>query len=133
MPYLNVKVCAPQSDETSARIAAALTELTAGILGKKPELTAVAVEYVAPKQWFIAGRPLSDIALRSFYFDIKVTEGTNTKGEKARYIAEVFSSMEAIIGQLAPESYIVIHEVRADSWGFQGQTQEYRYIRGKTL
>lgn len=52
-----------------------------------------------------------------------MTEGTNTKDEKALYVSRVFAAMEGILGPLAPASYIVIHEVRGDSWGFQGQTQ----------
>ena len=65
--------------------------------------------------------------------DIKVTEGTNTKDEKALYALRVFDGIEAIAGTLAPASYIVIHEVRADAWGYQGQTQEFRYVRGKAI
>ncbi|MFI5339785.1 MAG: hypothetical protein ACHQ7N_08100 [Candidatus Methylomirabilales bacterium] len=41
--------------------------------------------------------------------------------------------MEGIVGNLAPASYIVIHEVHADAWGYQGQTQEFRYINGKPI
>ena len=133
MPYLNVKLCTAPSQELSDKVAAVLTDLTAEILKKKRELTAVAVEYVLPMQWFIAGAALASQLQRSFYLDIKVTEGTNTKDEKALYVARVFSAIEAIVGSLAPASYIVIHDVRGDSWGYQGQTQEFRYVKGKSL
>jgi 4-oxalocrotonate tautomerase len=133
VPYLNCKLCAPASQEVSAKIASVLTDLTAEVLKKKRELTAVAVEYVAPEQWFIGGTSLAGQSLRSFYLDIKVTEGTNTKDEKALYVSRVFAAIEAIVGSVAPASYIVIHEVRADSWGYQGQTQEFRYVRRKAL
>lgn len=133
MPYLNCKLCVPPSQEVTAKIASVLTDLTAEVLKKKRELTAVAVEYVAPEQWYIGGTSLADQSLRSFYLDIKVTEGTNTKDEKALYVSRVFAAVEAIVGSVAPASYIVIHEVRADSWGYQGQTQEFRYVRRKVL
>ncbi len=133
MPILNVKICGNPSAEQSARIAAALTDLTADVLKKKRELTAVAVEHVSPAQWFIAGVSQASQSVGTFYLDIKVTEGTNTKDEKASYVNRVFAAMEGILGPLAPASYIVIHEVRGDSWGYQGQTQEYRYIKGKAL
>lgn len=133
MPILNVKLCAPHTPETSARIATALTDLTVEILRKKRELTAVTIEHMQPAAWFIGGSALSDTPARTFYLDIKVTEGTNTKDEKALYISRVFAAMEGIVGALAPASYIVIHEVRADAWGYQGQTQEFRYIQGKAL
>jgi 4-oxalocrotonate tautomerase len=45
----------------------------------------------------------------------------------------VFEALQALLGNLHPACYIVIHEVPADSWGYHGQTQESRYIRGKTL
>lgn len=133
MPYLNVKLSVEPSQEISAKVAAVLTDLTAETLKKKRELTAVAIEYVSPLHWFIAGAALAGQPQHSFYLDIKVTEGTNTKDEKARYVAQVFSAIEAIVGLLAPASYIVIHDVRGDSWGFQGQTQEFRYVKGKSL
>ena len=53
--------------------------------------------------------------------------------KKALYALRVFAGIEAIVGTLAPASYIVIHEVRADAWGYQGQTQEFRYVRGKAI
>ena len=133
MPYLNAKICGIPSQELSTKIALVLTDLTAEVLKKKRELTAVAVEYVAAEGWFIGGAPLSDKPHRSFYLDIKVTEGTNTKDEKALYVSRVFAAIEALVGVLAPASYIVIHEVPADAWGYQRQTQEFRYISGKTL
>jgi 4-oxalocrotonate tautomerase len=40
--------------------------------------------------------------------------------------------MTALLGDLARASYVVIHEVNADAWGYSGQTQEFRYIRGKS-
>lgn len=133
MPILNVKLCATPAPETSGRVAAALTDLTVEVLKKKRELTAVAIEYVPASEWFISGSTLASQSLGTFYLDIKVTEGTNTKDEKAHYVSRVFAALEEIIGPLAPASYIVVHDVRGDSWGYQGQTQEYRYVRGKSL
>jgi len=131
MPFLNVKLSGPESLEKTATIAAALTDLTVRVLKKKRELTAVAVEFVAPQRWFVGGTSLHEQVISSFYLDIKVTEGTNTKDEKSQYVEQVFASVEAIIGTLAPASYVVVQEVRADAWGYQGQTQEFRYVRGK--
>lgn len=133
MPYLNAKLCAPESADTTGKIAKLLTDLTAEVLRKKRELTSVAVEYVSPDHWFIAGTSLASQGVATFYLDIKVTEGTNTKDEKAVYVQKVFAAVEAVIGTLNPASYIVIHEVRGDAWGYQGATQEYRYINGKRL
>lgn len=133
VPYLNLKLCGEPSQATATLAAKCLTDLTAEILKKKRELTAIAVEFVTPSRWYVGGTSLADQALRSFYLDIKVTEGTNTKDEKAFYALRVFAAIEAMLGALAPASYIVIHEVRADAWGFQGQTQEFRYVQGKAM
>ena len=67
----------------------------------------------------------------SFYFDIKVVDGTNTKDEKAQYIAEAFSAFSKLLGNLHAESYIYVHDVRAEAYGFGGLTQEYRYVKAK--
>ena len=63
MPYLNVKLGTQPSQETADHIARCLTDLTAEILKKKRELTAVAVESVAPSHWYIGrGFPRGSIA-----------------------------------------------------------------------
>lgn len=133
MPFLTAKLSTPESAETSKQITALLTDLTASTLKKKRELTSIAVEYLIPAHWFIGGASLASQELATFYLDIKVTEGTNTKDEKALYIRQVFAGVEAVVGKLHPASYIVIHEVHSDAWGYQGATQEYRYITGKQL
>ncbi|MEO8542551.1 MAG: tautomerase family protein [Burkholderiaceae bacterium] len=125
-----MKLSVPESVDTTKKAAAVLTQITAEVLGKSQELTAVVVEYVQPQNWFVAGASLLEKGSTSMYLDIKITEGTNTKDEKAYFVAKVFSSLEAIVGPLAMASYVVIHDVRADSWGNQGETKEYRYIQG---
>jgi 4-oxalocrotonate tautomerase len=48
-------------------------------------------------------------------------------------VQRVFAGMQSILGPLDPASYVVIHEVRADAWGYGGATQEFRYVAGKAL
>ncbi|ODN72055.1 tautomerase family protein [Methylobrevis pamukkalensis] len=57
-----------------------------------------------------------------------MTDGTNTKAEKAAFIAAVFETMEGLIGPLHPESYIHVDDVRAEAYGYGGLTQEFRFI-----
>lgn len=129
MPYLNARVSAPASPELSMKLAATLTDLTAEVLHKKPELTAVAVQYVPPSEWFIGGAAVSALNQRTFYLSIKITEGTNTNEEKSSYVARVFAAMRVLLGELHPASYVVIQEVGPDSWGYGGVTQEFRARR----
>lgn len=131
MPILNVKVSQPASAELSTAIAETLLELTTRILRKKRELTSIAIEYVLPENWIVGGSSLAAQGKNSFYFDIKVVDGTNTKDEKAQYIAESFAAFSQLLGNVHAESYIYVHDVRAEAYGFGGLTQEYRYIKGK--
>jgi 4-oxalocrotonate tautomerase len=88
MPILNVKVSGLRSKEMTKSISKILLELTSRILHKDPEVTAIAIEYVHPEDWIVAGKSLAEHGKSSIYFDIKVTDETNTKAEKAQYIRE---------------------------------------------
>jgi 4-oxalocrotonate tautomerase len=125
MPLLNIKLSVPASTDTTQQVATLLTDLTHTILKKRREVTAVQVEYISPVQWFIGAVVLNK---PSFSLDIKVTAGTNTKDEMARYLQAVFVGMTGILGELDVASYAVIDEVRADSWGYNGLSQEFRYV-----
>lgn len=127
MPILNVKVSATKSPELTRQIADLLLHLTTTILKKKREVTSIAIDYVDPDSWIVGGVSLSDQGKRSFYFDIKITDETNTKDEKARYIRAAFDGFARILGDLHDESYIYVQDVRATSYGYGGLTQEYRY------
>ena len=127
MPILNVKVSAKKSPELTREISELLLDLTTRILGKKREVTAIAIDFVDRDSWVVGGQLLSEQNRNSFYFDIKITDETNTKDEKARYIKEAFAGFERILGNLHEESYIYVQDVKAASYGYGGYTQEYRY------
>lgn len=127
MPILNVKVSAEKSPELVKQISDLLLDLTSRILKKKREVTAIAIDFVGRDSWVVGGHLLSEQNKNSFYFDIKITDETNTKDEKALYIKEAFAGFERILGNLHEESYIYVQDVRAGSYGYGGYTQEYRY------
>jgi 4-oxalocrotonate tautomerase len=127
MPILTVKVSAKTSKDLTAQIGALLLDLTSRILKKKREVTAIVIEYADHDHWFVGGRLLSETGKNSFYFDIKITDETNTKDEKAQYIKEAFEGFERILGNLQEESYIYVQDVRAASYGYGGRTQDFRY------
>jgi 4-oxalocrotonate tautomerase len=127
MPILNVKVSAQRTPELTRAIGATLLELTTRILRKKPEVTSIAISYVDPADWIVAGVSLAEQGKSSFYFDIKVTDETNTKDEKAQYIHEAFAAFARLLGNLHDESYVYVDDVRATAYGYGGRTQEYRY------
>lgn len=127
MPILNVKVSAAKSKEMTTNIANLLLELTTRILHKDPDLTAIAIEYVDPEDWIVGGKSLAEQGKSSVYFDIKITDETNTKAEKAQYIREAFQAFGALLGNLHDESYIYVQDVRAAAYGYGGKTQERRF------
>ncbi len=127
MPILNVKVSAKKSAALTRSISELLLEATTRILHKKRDLTAIAIDYVDPDDWIVGGRSLSEQGKSSFYFDIKVVDETNTKAEKAQYVREVFDAFAKLLGNLHPESYIYVQDVRPTAYGYGGKTQEFRY------
>ena len=132
MPLITVAYASSRATPSlKAEIAAAVTELTAKILHKDPKVTAIIVKSVDAADWFAGGRSLAEQKLASFWLDIHITEGTNTKDEKAAYLAAMFERMGELLGPLHNESYLHVDEVRGDAYGFGGLTQERRYIAGK--
>jgi 4-oxalocrotonate tautomerase len=129
MPILNVKVSAQRSQEMTKSISRILLDLTSRILHKDPGVTSIAIEYINPEDWVVAGKSLVEHGKSSIYFDIKITDETNTKAEKAQYIKEAFDAFADLLGDLHNESYIYVQDVRATSYGFGGKTQEYRFHR----
>ncbi|MCA0404990.1 MAG: 4-oxalocrotonate tautomerase [Proteobacteria bacterium] len=130
MPILNLKLSAARSDALSEGAIRILADKTHAILGKKPEVTAITIAYIDPRDWIVDGKSLAATGQSSLYLDIKITDETNTKQEKARYIAEVFEDFAKLLGNLHPHSYIYVEDVRAAAYGFGGKTQEYRYHHG---
>ncbi|WP_046246664.1 tautomerase family protein [Hymenobacter terrenus] len=131
MPFLHLTLSAPPSPALTAQVAAVLTQLTSQVLRKSPELTSIALNYVDPTHWLVAGKTLAEQGLASFFLDLRITDGTNTKDEKAAYQQQVFAQLGELLGPLHPVSYVCIHDVRAEAYGYGGLTQEFRYVQGK--
>ena len=127
MPYLHVQISGVRDDALARRAADIAVELTAGILHKDRALTAVVVEFIEPAHWFIAGQALSTAGPRSYHWYVTITDETNTKAEKARYIAAVHQAMADLLGDVAEHSYVHVADLRASAYGYGGRTQEARY------
>lgn len=123
MPYLHLTLSHHPGAERMAHVAQALTDLTVDLLGKRRELTALTIEVTPEGQWFVGGAPLPG---QSYQLDIKVTDGTNTADEKARFIVQVNTTLEDLLGPMAAASYVVVHDVDGRAWGYQGRTQAAR-------
>lgn len=126
MPFLNLKIAGHPAAATIARLGGELTRLAATVLGKHPEVTAVAIETLPPERWFIGGESLAASGGASFFLDIEITAGSNSAEEKAAFVAAAFAALAAALGGVAPASYVVVHELPADAWGYEGRTQAAR-------
>jgi 4-oxalocrotonate tautomerase len=131
MPIINVNVAAKPSKDLSRAIAEKVTAITQTELRKDPTITAVAVQYFDPDHWFAGGKSLAEQGTSSYWLDIKVVDGTNTKQELARYLASIFAGMNEVLGEVHNESYALVDEVSAAAYGYGGKTQEFRFIAGQ--
>lgn len=133
MPSLTVDYSTPRCEDAAleGEVARLVLDLTVRHLGKKREPTAVTVVERPARSWFVGGASLADLGQASHRTVVRVTEGTNTKAEKARFVAAVHDGMTRLLGPMRPESYVVVEEVRADAWGYGGETQEHRAVAEK--
>jgi len=131
MPIINVSVTGKPNAALSAAIAKEVTELTATHLRKDPTITAVAISYFDPEHWFAGGKSLAEHGTNTFWLDIKVVDGTNTKIELEAYLKAIFAAFGHLLGAVHEESYAFVHEVPAAAYGYGGKTQEFRFISGR--
>jgi 4-oxalocrotonate tautomerase len=124
MPFVNIKIAGPVlAPEQVQRLQRGATALMAEVMRKRPELTAVLVEQVDAAAWTVGGERVRATA----NLEVKVTAGSNTSEEKARFIADAMELLYCVLGaELNPVTYVVVHEVPGDAWGWDGQTQAGR-------
>ncbi len=126
MPWIHITVSGQPDDALAARVASTASDLTAGILHKDPALTAVAVAFEAASHWFVGGRRLAEGSPRAYHWAVNITDETNTKAEKAAYLAAVHQAMAELLGGVVEHSYAHVVDARAAAYGFGGRTQEWR-------
>jgi 4-oxalocrotonate tautomerase len=129
MPFINVKVAGAQLEKPqTVALQKGITSLMAEVLHKKGPLTAVLVEQVPAAGWSIGGEPVT----RAAQVDAFVSAGTNTPEEKTRFIAAAYALLRQVLGSDLPEvSYVMVHDIPMNSWGYGGRTQEYRAQQAK--
>lgn len=124
MPFVHIHIAGGEIAASQIqRLQTQATHLMAAIMGKKAELTAVLVEHTSEACWSVGGAPVRVAA----HLDVKVTAGTNTPDEKAAFIAAANQLFKDTLGQELPlATYVVVHEIEADTWGYDGRTQAAR-------
>jgi len=77
-------------------------------------------------RWYVGG---VDVQRPTAFLEISVTQGTNTAPQKAAFIAAAFAELQEQLGAGAPlaeASYVIVRELPATDWGYNGQTQAAR-------
>jgi len=73
------------------------------------------------------GRLAGNKAATAAHVEAVIGRGTNTAGEKARFIAGMMNVLSDVLGPgLADESYVVLHEVDKDAYGRGGMSRAER-------
>ncbi|HYG45885.1 MAG TPA: 4-oxalocrotonate tautomerase family protein [Bordetella sp.] len=127
MPHIVIHLSGQPDAAQSRRVVDRVMALTQSVLGKAPPVTAITLQHIAPEAWFIGGRPLSESGHNAFHLDISVTDETNTKQEKARFIAAIYAAFQELLDNLHECSYVHVIDARAAAYGYGGATQEYRH------
>lgn len=127
MPHITLHLSGAPDATRTRQAVDAVVRLTQSVLDKKLPVIAVAVRHIAADQWFIGGETLASLGRSAFQLDISITDETNTKAEKARYLREVHAAMAALIPDLHEVSYVHVIDARATAYGYGGLTQEHRH------
>lgn len=126
MPTLQLKLSPPRDTALYPSLARALTAITADLLGKRPEVTAVLIDALPATHWYVGAQVVPG---PTAWLDISITAGTNTPAQKAAFIDAAFALLQREWGgdqPLAPASYVIVRELPATDWGYGGQTQAAR-------
>lgn len=131
MPVINLKVSGNENPALAKELVKTISSLTKDILNKKPEVTVVTVSFIPDYLWFVNSESLADLKKKSFHLTVKISDSTNLKDDKAKYINAVHQSLASILGDLHPVSYTAVEEMKADAYGYDGLTIEYKIISNK--
>ena len=127
MPFINIAVSGPElTDAQKQRLFDETTRLMEEVMNKNPDLTSVRIDQFPGGNWAVGCTPTTGRGEVGVHMDIKVTAGTNTDDEKAEMIRQAMAMLKDVVGCVPEASYIVIHELDARAWGYDGRTQHDR-------
>ena len=133
MPAINLKVSGQENPALAKQLVQTISSLTKEILNKKPEVTVITVSFVPDYLWFVNSQSLAELKKNSFFLTIKISDSTNLKDDKAKYIEALHAKLSLVVGNVHPVSYAAIEEMKADAYGYEGLTIEYKIINNKIL
>lgn len=127
MPYLDIRVANADLDDSARDVLSRRgTALLHRILGKQPKLTAVSMATFAPASWMVGEPSQADRNRPAAHVEATITAGTNTAAQKAQFIAAMAALLKETLPGLHQATYVVVREIDAASWGYDGVTQDAR-------
>jgi len=131
MPLLHLNLAGlPASSEQRTQLQSGLTKLMTDVLHKVGELTVVNIRHHAADCWSVGGRPLMPGEWTAS-LEVFITAGTNSDTEQAAFISAAVLLINQVTGQRpATPLYVVLHNVNASHWGYDGHTQQSRRHAG---
>lgn len=129
MPYIDIRLAAEPTQAQRDALFERTTALMEKLMGKRREVTVVSIGEFPKSNWAVNGAVLREPDAPGAYMEIKVTQGTNTAPEKAAMIAASIAMLKDVVGDVQTASYVVIHEIAADAWGYDGLIQAQRGVR----
>lgn len=133
MPFINLQVSGEENPVLAKELATVISQLTKDVLNKRSEVTVVNVSFISDELWFVNSESLAELKTKSFHLNVKISDSTNLKVDKASYIEAVHHSLTTILGNIHPVSYTAIQEMKADAYGYEGLTIEYKYINNQKI
>jgi len=126
MPFIRISLAGtPPTQAQLHQLQAQTTKLMAEILGKRPEVTVVAVESIASPNWSVGGQAVSEVNSLA-QMEAFITARTNTEAEKAEFIEAACQMLCAVLNAEMSPLYVLVIEVDAAAWGYDGRTQAAR-------
>lgn len=129
MPYINIRLGCKLNSMQKQELNKKTTELMNKVMGKNPEVTVVHIMESEQNNWSVNSLELSNNEPIGAYVDIKVTEVTNTPEEKSKMIKETVLMLKNTVGAIQEACYVVVHDIPANSWGYNGMTQQARAMK----
>lgn len=132
MPMIFVRYTAAKPvPDANKKIAELVLKLSVETLGKDADVAALLIEEADPKNWYVADKNPADSGLSTFWMEINITAGTNTKNETTEFIRAAYAGMANILGPLHEECYACARAVDGDAYGYGGRTQNQRWLEGQ--
>lgn len=126
MPYINIRLSNHPEEVQRAQLYEHTTTLMNKLMGKKREVTVVHIQSSEAGQWSVDAEQLTESSPIAAYVDIKITKGTNTETEISEMIRQTMTMLKNTLGVMQEACYVVIDEVPAYAWGYNGLTQAER-------